>query len=104
MRSPDPWDARPPWTNELRSGELMEFLGVARRAPAYFSDFEYDFCESAVLRLRYRGELTEKQESVLNRWLLRKLRDNDPDLWKYELTPAYERDSLGALQLAFLEF
>ena len=82
MRNPDPWDARPQLICPRRPGELIEFLGVARRAPSCFSDFEFDFCESAKLRIHYRGGLTEKQEAVLNKWLLRKLWDNDPDLWK----------------------
>jgi len=82
MRSPDPWNKRPPRYSELTDSELIEFLGVAGRSPA-FNDFEVGFCASVAKQIRRGYPLSQKQIAVLmDRGLLRRLWDNDPDLWK----------------------
>ena len=81
MRHPDPWDARPPLMAELSREELREFLDVARRNPGAFSDWDADFCASCRQRLRW-GSLSPKQEAILDRGLLQRLWNHDPDLWK----------------------
>ena len=82
MIRPDRWNERCPHTSEMTLLELFDFLSVAERGPEVFNEWEREFCKSCHTRIRNRQKLTEKQIAALNGKLLRKLWDNDPDLWK----------------------
>ena len=77
---PDLWNHGPPHLEFLFRHELIAFLKIAIDHSA-FEEWEQSFCESCADRLRYGRPLTERQEDVLRRGLLKKLWDNDPTLW-----------------------
>ena len=80
MREPDLWDKRPPRIDFLTDRELLMFLHIGREENG-FSDAEVSICQSCINALRYKRRLSERQEGVLRRGLLKQLWDADPDLW-----------------------
>ncbi len=97
----DRWPLRAPRAEELPDWELQDFLRVAHRNPNAFSDWECDFCDSLDSQMDTKMDilskecaLTQRQQEVvdntpssrqidvLNRGLLRRLWNNDPELWK----------------------
>ena len=77
----DPWPVKPPRAAELSREDLRQFLKIAEESTA-FSEWEKKFCDSLQKQLRGGRDVSEAQYSVLNRGLLRRLWDNDPELWR----------------------
>lgn len=78
---PDRWNERCPKAAEVSRLEMFDFLKVAERALEAFTAWELDFCYRAMSQIHRGSSLAPGQRDVLDRGLLRKLWDNDPDLW-----------------------
>ena len=79
---PDPFDAECPDPGEISDIELIDLLEVASKCPKIFTDWEVDFCDSIADQLDRGKVLSEAQLEVLRRGLLKRLWDNDPELWR----------------------
>jgi hypothetical protein len=81
MLRPDRWNARCPRWRETTSAEKADFLRVGYCIRDNLTDWEAKFVVSAQRMFSSRGSLTAVQEEIFDRWLLRKIWDNDPGLW-----------------------
>lgn len=88
MLTPDRWNDRYPKAAETTVAELIDLLSVAAKADdTLFTDWDRSFCHSLATQLRKGWRVSERQEAVLDKGLLRRLWSNDPDLWADPLPP-----------------